>query len=112
MRQWRICWFGGIAFLSAAPLPVKHFLGTTGVFHNSGHFAVFAVSEVMLLADAATSFSRVRRSLFLLAFASATELLEAVLYHNRVERFDLFIDYMGISVSALLLYAGRVLMAR
>jgi hypothetical protein len=35
-----------------------------------------------------------------------------VLYHNRVEWFDLFIDYMGISVSALLLYAGRVLMAR
>jgi len=112
VRKRVILCFVAIAVLSLAPIPVKSALRTLGILHNPGHLLVFAASGVLLLADARSLSSGLRRMAFILLFCAATEALESVIYRNPFEWVDLAIDSLGIALAPLLLGAWRGLKYR
>ena len=112
MRKLLILWLALVASLSLAPFRIKEALGTTGLYHNCGHFLVFLLTGAMVLIDAPTRTSRIRRFAFVILFSAATEGLESVIYSNVFEWRDFVVDCTAIAVSPLVpltlrLVAGR-----
>jgi hypothetical protein len=98
-----IVWTTCLAALSLMPLSVKRTIGTTGVLHNGGHLAAFAITGILFLQWRRPS----RFQPWLLwppaAFALALESAEAVLFHNAFEWRDVATDVLGL-LTGLLIY--------
>ena len=88
-------WFIVVAFLSLAPLPIKHYLRTSSHLHYPAHFLIYALGAALI------GRTRPRRALYLILFAAATEYLQARIYHNPYEWRDLAIDTAAIALTYL-----------
>jgi len=95
-----VVWFLLVTLLSLAPLRVKLLLHTIGPLHDAGHVVVFSASGIFLLATAPTPIARVRRIAALFPFCVLLEAFQ-ILYGNRFEWDDLFIDSLAIAFSAV-----------
>jgi hypothetical protein len=65
-----------VTAVSLAPLNVKITLRTIGHWHNAIHLMAFALTGLMLLADAAKPSARASRAVALLMFCCALEWLQ------------------------------------
>ena len=105
-------WLTFVAAVSLAPLSVKTALGTKGHWHNPLHFIVFFATGVLLLSPSPQAPSRALRAIMLALFCAGSELLQAVIYHNRYEWSDLYLDVLGLSCAWLLVAALGALRRR
>jgi hypothetical protein len=96
-------WLLLITAVSLAPLRLKLALHTVGVWHNPIHFAVFLATGLLALSTASSFATRGLRTAYLILFCAATELLEALLFHNPFEWRDLSVDSLGLCSGWLLI---------
>jgi hypothetical protein len=92
-----------LAAISLMPLSVKRSIGTTGVLHNGGHLAAFAITGILFLQWKQPDRFQPWLLWPLAAFAFALESAEAVLFHNALEWRDIGTDSLGL-LTALLVY--------
>jgi hypothetical protein len=104
-----IAWMVCLAALSLMPLSVKRTIGATGVLHNAGHLAAFAITGILFLQWKQPDRFHPWLLWPLVAFAFALEWVEAVLFHNLLEWHDIGTDTLGL-LTALLVYGIRDLL--
>ncbi len=93
-----LLWLAVVAAVSMMPLKLKYRVGTTGVFHDPGHFLIFFATTLLLCRTAP---GRLVRCAGVCAFAVAMEILEWVIYHNHFEWRDVLVDLLGVAIGFL-----------
>ena len=94
-------WLAFVATLSLMPLEFKYHAGTMGIFHNPGHFLIFAVTAILLCKDAGTVNGRMLRWAGACSFAIAMEILEWAVYHHAFEWQDVGVDLTGAALGLI-----------
>jgi len=112
MRWASAVWLLLVTAGSLAPLKVKVQLHTVGSWHNIFHFFAFCLGGLLFLVPAASSRAVVLRAVALALFCAVIEYLEAVVYHNKFEWRDFYLDCFSLSVAWLLSFPVRRLVAR
>ena|SRR5579875_1564100 len=96
VRWWVAVWLALVTALSLVPLKIKIVLGTVGVWHDVGHFLIFAATGVLVLWTADNARWRGFRAASLALLCATLEALEASMYHNPFEWRDVITDCLGI----------------
>jgi hypothetical protein len=91
-----------LAALSLMPLSVKRTIGATGVLHNAGHLAAFAITGILFLQWKQPDRFQPWLLWPLMAFAFALETAEAVLFRNVFEWRDIGTDTLGLLTALLI----------
>ncbi|SRR5579884_1781629 len=89
-------WLAILFALSLAPEPVKYELGTKGGFHYAGHLIAFMVTALLFCWKPGSARRRLLCAFAACFLALALEGLEAIVYGNRFEWPDVWIDFLGI----------------
>lgn len=98
MRFVGLLWLAFVTFLSLMPLKYKYRAGTTGAFHNPGHFLIFVVTMILLCWHSPNFGSRFLRWIGICCFAIMIEILEWITYHNGMEWKDVRVDVFGAAI--------------
>ena len=105
LRLISFLWLVLITVLSTMPLRFKLRVGTTGYLHKPGHLLAFLVTTVIFCWAAASLNALLLRSSAICCFAVILEILEWLLYHNRMEWEDVLIDVLGVALGFLIVAA-------
>ncbi len=95
MRPLSLLWIVAVVLLSFLPLRFKLAFGTTGPWHNWGHFLVFTTTVLVLCWNPKPRLQQSLRVLAILLFGIALEYGEVLIYHNIFEWHDVLIDCLG-----------------
>jgi hypothetical protein len=96
-------WAMLIVSLSLVPLKMKFHLGTTGRWHNAGHFFVFFVAAILAFQMMNGIYEKLLCCVGVAAIAFTTEWVEKVAYHIPYEWRDIRFDCTGILCGVLLM---------
>lgn len=110
MRISLVIWLALVIAVSITPLSFKLKLHTVGVYHNFGHYVVYAVTGIMLWLIAERWFSKIAAFLFGFAVAFGQEWAENRLYHAGFEWRDVGTDLAGLITGYALMLLITALM--
>jgi hypothetical protein len=96
-----VLWFLAIAAGSFLPFSWKFRLHTTGPLHLPLHFLAFLVAGLLACIACRTLRRRAFLCAAILACAGVIELLQAGIFHNRLEWLDLLADSAGVALALL-----------
>lgn len=105
MRLAALLWVLVIILLSLIPLPWKNAIGTTGAFHRAGHLLAFLILAFLLCRIATTAAARLIRCAGAVLLGIVLETAEHLLYHDRLEWDDVFVDTIGVALGFLCAFA-------
>lgn len=100
-------WLAFVVAISTMPLRLKKRIGTTGVLHTPGHVVVFLITAILLCKTAPNLACSMVRWVAACCFALAMEILEAGIYHNRIEWRDVLVDLLGAALGFVVLSIFR-----
>jgi hypothetical protein len=96
-------WLAAIVSLSLVPLKLKLHLGTTGRWHNVGHFFMFLVAALLACRLANSVYGKLLCCVGVAALGFTMELVEKFAYHIAYEWGDARVDCAGVLCGILLL---------
>lgn len=103
MRIVTLLWLVFVVGISMMPLKFKYKAGTTGALHDPGHFVVFLVTAMLVCSSSPNLSSKLLRWFGICYFALTLEVLEWILYLNRMEWKDVLLDIAGAATGLALL---------
>ena len=98
-----VLWVAAIVSLSLVPLKVKFHLGTTGRWHNVGHFFMFLVATLLACRLVSSVYGKLLGCVGVAAIGFIMELVEKFAYRIPYEWSDVRVDCAGVLCGILLL---------
>jgi hypothetical protein len=98
-----VLWVAAIVSLSLVPLKMKLHLGTTGRWHNVGHFFMFVVATLLACRLVSGLYGKLLCCAGVAAIGFIMELVEKFAYHIAYEWGDVRVDCAGVLCGILVL---------